>query len=554
MVGASKGATAAQSFRQQYPMKTENLSAKVYLVGAGPGDPGLITVKGLRCLQQAQVVVYDRLLDPSLLQSAAPDAEQVFVGKARGRQALTQEQINQLLVDRAAAGQTVVRLKGGDPFVFGRGGEEALALAQHGIPFEVVPGVTSAIAAAAYAGIPITQRRVATCFTVVSGSEDPAKPESAIPWDVLARTGGTLVVLMGWNALESILRTLGQQGMAADTPVALVQWGTWPQQRTVTGALADVAAQGRQAGLEPPVLAIIGPVVRLREQLRWFGPDSLDANTAGRPLSGKRVLITRSRTQASRLKTLLEEQGAQPLELPAIQIAPLEDYAQLDSAVARLNHFGWVIFASVNAVDAVFARLEDMGKDSRTFGALTQVGAIGPATAEALARRGIRADFIPARSASEEVLAELSSRQWRGVPVLLPAADLGRDVLAQGLARLGAEVEWVAAYRTVTPAGAGEQARQLLAQGVDVVTFASSSTVRNLLDLLGGDKTALADSLIACIGPTTAATARELGLPVGLVAEEASVEGLVDALVKHFGSDKIPPTPLCERGAKKEPR
>ncbi|MSQ07179.1 MAG: uroporphyrinogen-III C-methyltransferase [Dehalococcoidia bacterium] len=519
---------------------------KVYLVGAGPGDPGLITVKGLRVLSQAQVVVYDRLLDPSLLQHAAPDAEQVFVGKARGRQALTQEQINQLLVDRASAGQTVVRLKGGDPFVFGRGGEEALALAQHGIPFEVVPGVTSAIAAAAYAGIPITHRRVATCFTVVSGSEDPAKPESSIPWDVLARTGGTLVVLMGWNALESILRTLGSQGMAADTPVALVQWGTWPQQRTVTGVLADVAARGRQAGLEPPVLAVIGPVVKLREQLRWFGPDS---NTAGRPLWGKRVLITRSRTQASRLRALLEAQGALPLELPAIEIAPLEDCRKLDAALARLNHFGWVIFASGNAVDSVFARLEGLGKDARAFGG-TQVGAIGPATAEALARRGIRADFIPARSASEAVVDELSKRPWAGVPVLLPAADIGRDVLAQGLARLGAQVEWVAAYRTVTPAGAGGQARQMLDQGVDVVTFASSSTVRNLLELLGGDKAALEGSLIACIGPATAATARELGLPVGLVSDEHNVEGLVDALVRHFGDAEIPPTHLYERGAR----
>jgi uroporphyrinogen III methyltransferase/synthase len=510
-------------------------TGKVYLVGAGPGDPGLITVKGLRCLAQAQVVVYDRLLDPSLLQAAPADAEQVFVGKARGRQALTQDQINQLLVDRAAAGKVVVRLKGGDPFVFGRGGEEALALARHGIPFEVVPGVTSAIAAAAYAGIPITHRRVASCFTVVSGSEDPAKPESSIPWDVLARTGGTLVVLMGWNALESILDTLGRQGMSADTPVALIQWGTWPQQRTVTGTLAGVAAKGREAGLEPPVLAVIGPVVKLREQLQWFDR---------RPLSGKKVLITRSRTQASRLKTLLEAQGAVPLELPAIEIAPLEDYTELDSAVARIDQFAWVIFASVNAVEAVFARLEDMQLDARAFGTLTQVGAIGPATAEALAQRGIRADFVPNRSDSESVLVELSTRRWSGVPVLLPAADIGRDVLAQGLARLGAEVEWVAAYRTVTPAGAGDQARQILAQGVDVVTFASSSTVRNLLDLLGGDRSALAGSLVACIGPATAATARELGLLVGLVADEHNVEGLVDALVRHFADEEIPPAPL----------
>ena len=313
-------------------------------MGAGPGDPGLITVKGLRCLQQADVVVYDRLLDPSLLQAAPEAAERVFVGKERGRQALTQEKINRLLADRAAVGKLVTRLKGGDPFVFGRGGEEALALARHGIPFEVVPGVTSAIGAAAYAGIPVTHRGVASFFTVVSGSEDPSKAQSSVPWDALARAGGTLVVLMGWAALESILDTLQREGMPATTPVALVQWGTWPTQRTVTGTLANAVAQGREVGLEPPVVAVIGPVVALRDQLAWFDR---------RPLSGKRVLITRSRTQGSRLRVLLEELGAQPLDLPAIEVAPLEDYSKLDAALARLADFRWVIFASVNGVDAI---------------------------------------------------------------------------------------------------------------------------------------------------------------------------------------------------------
>ena len=237
----------------------------------------------------------------------------MFVGKERGRQALTQDEINQLLVERATAGNIVVRLKGGDPFVFGRGGEEAQILARNDVAFEVVPGITSAIAAAAYAGIPVTQRRVATCFTVVSGSEDPSKPESSIPWDVLARTGGTLIVLMGWASLKSILETLQREGMAPDTPVALVQWGTWKKQQTVTGSLTDVVGRAQAAGLTPPVIAVIGPVVDLREELRWFDRQ---------PLFGQRTLITRSRTQASRLRTLLEEQGAEPLELPSIAIAP----------------------------------------------------------------------------------------------------------------------------------------------------------------------------------------------------------------------------------------
>jgi uroporphyrinogen III methyltransferase/synthase len=506
----------------------QKLSGKVYLVGAGPGDPGLITVKGLRCLEQAQVVVYDRLLDPSLLGSVPASAERVFVGKERGRQALTQDEINQLLVDRARAGKVVVRLKGGDPFVFGRGGEEALSLAEAHIPFEVVPGITSAVAAPAYAGIPLTHRKIASCFTVVSGSEDPSKPESAIPWEALARTGGTLVVLMGWATLEPILETLRREGMSPATPVALVQWGTWIKQRVVTGVLDNIVARGQEAGLKPPVIAVIGEVAALRDQLRWF--DS-------RPLFGKKVLITRSRTQASRLKFLLEELGAEPVELPSIEIAPLEDYAQLDAALGQLQHFHWVIFTSANSVTAVFDRLDQQGKDARAWGGVT-IGAIGPATANALMQRGIKADFIPARSVSEAVVEELSSRDWAGVPVLLPSSDIGRDVLEQGLTNLGARVERVAVYCTVTPQNADSQARQILKQGVDAITFTSSSTVRNLLDLLDGDRRQLESYLIACIGPITATTARELGLRADVVADEHTVEGLVDALVKHYQVDE----------------
>ena len=504
------------------------MSGKVYLVGAGPGDPGLITVKGMRCLEDAQVVVYDRLLDPSLLEFAPPTAEKIFVGKERGRQALTQDEINALLVKQSLSGKVVVRLKGGDPFVFGRGGEEALALVERGISFEIVPGITSAIAAAAYSGIPITHRKVATCFTVVSGSEDPSKPESVIPWEVLAKTGGTLVVLMGWAALTSIMETLQKSGMAPETPVALVQWGTWNKQRTVTGNLSNVVAIGKEAGLNPPVIAIIGDVVNLREQLAWFDR---------RPLFGQKVLITRSRTQASNLRTQLEELGAATVELPSIEIADLDDYSQLDEALARLKDFGWVFFSSTNAVEAVFQRLSCQNRDSRAF-ATAKIGAIGPATSNTLAQRGINPDFVPARSVSEEVIQELSDLDWQGVPVLLPGSDIGRDVLASGLNDLGARVERIAAYRTVTPQGAGQLARQILQEGVDVVTFTSSSTVKNTLDIMDGDKQYLESSLIACIGPITAATARELGLRVDLVADEHTVEGLADCLVRHFSHEE----------------
>ena len=486
-------------------------------------------------LERADVVVYDRLAHPSLLDHAPPSAERIFAGKARGQQELTQDGINALLVEKARAGLRVARLKGGDPFVFGRGGEEALALAHSGIPFEVVPGVSSAIAAPAYAGIPVTHRGIATGFTVVSGSEDPSKPESAVRWDELGRSlaahGGTLVTLMGWASIEKILEALQRAGLSANTPVALVQWGTWSRQQTVTGTLATAADKGRDAGLAAPVVAVIGEVVELRAELAWF--DS-------RPLFGKRVLVTRSRTQASRMCQLLEDAGAIPVELPAIAIAPPDDFTPLDAAINRLSSYHWVIFASVNAVDSVFQRLDCQGRDSRAFGK-TRVGAIGPATSAALERRGIRPDFTPSRSVSSAALEELSALAWNGKSALLPAADIGRDELAEGLSRLGASVERITAYRTVTPPDAAQRARDAFAGGIDIVTFTSSSTVRNLLSLLndgnGPGRDALSGTLIASIGPVTSATARELGLKVDIEAEQHTVDGLADALVNHYSTE-----------------
>ena len=505
---------------------------KVYLVGAGPGDPGLLTVKGAQVLAGAQVVVYDRLLDPTLVALAPALAERVFVGKERGRQALTQAEINRLLVAEGLAGKTVVRLKGGDPFVFGRGGEEAQALSEAGVPFEIVPGVTSAVAAAAYAGIPVTHRGVSTAVTIVTGSEDPSKGETTTDWSALAKTGGTLVTLMGWAALPGIAATLQAHGMAGDTPAALVQWGTWSRQRTVTGTLADIVEKGKAAGIGAPVVAIIGEVARLREEIGWFDR---------RPLWGKRVLVTRSRTQASRLIELLHDLGAEPVELPSIEIGPLDDYGELDQALTNAAEVTgrWMIFASVNSVEYVWERLRSLGKDARYFAGAT-IGAIGPATARALRERGIEPDFIPKRSVSEEVIAELSSRDWNGRLILLPGSAIGRDALAVGLAELGADVKRVPAYRNVRPDGIEDRARAAFERGIDVVTFTSSSTVRNLVDILGADRYLLDSSTIACIGPITSATAGELGLTVDIVATEHNVEGLADALVGHFsGSESI---------------
>ncbi len=500
----------------------------VYLVGAGPGDPGLLTRKGGQVLGIADVVVYDRLLDPSLL-ALAPDAETVFVGKERGRQALRQSEINDLLVAEGQAGKTVVRLKGGDPFVFGRGGEEAQALAAAGVPFEVVPGVTSAVAAPAYAGIPVTHRGVSTSVTIVTGSEDPTKGQTGTDWTALAKTGGTLVALMGWASLPGIVRTLCENGMSAETPVALVQWGTWTRQRTVTGQLSNIVDLGQQAGISAPVIVVIGEVANLRQDIGWFDR---------RPLWGKRVLVTRSRTQASRLIELLNALGAQPVELPSIEIGPLDDYTDLDRTLRETSGAPdrWVIFASVNAVEFVWQRLRAMGIDARHFAGST-VGAIGPATCRALRERGIEPDFVPRRSVSEEVIAELSGLDWSGRQVVLPGSAIGRDALASGLTDLGADVLRVPAYTNRRPIGIEERAIEAFASGIDVVTFTSSSTVRNLLDILGNDRHLLENTLTACIGPITAATATEMGLTVDIVATEHNVEGLADALVGHFAGE-----------------
>ena len=516
---------------------------KVHLIGAGPGDPGLLTLKGAQALASAAVVVYDRLLSPALLDLAPPAARRIFVGKERGRQALTQSEINALLIAEAQAGHRVVRLKGGDPFVFGRGGEEALALANAGIPYAIVPGVTSAVAAPAYAGIPVTHRGLSTSVTIVTGSEDPSKGATATNWPALARSGGTIVVLMGWAALPGIAAVLQDNGMPPDTPVALVQWGTWPRQRVVSGALANIAERGRDAGIAAPVIAVIGAVAGLRDEIAWFDR---------RPLWGQRILVTRSRTQASRLVELLADLGAEPIELPSIAIAPLDDYADLDAALtdAALANTAfadtapladdtpgrWIIFASVNAVQYVWERLRTLGMDARCFAGAT-VAAIGPATARALRERGIEPDFIPQRSVSESVVAELSHRDWAGIPVLLPGSAIGRDALAAGLAELGATVRRIPAYQNIRPADASAKARAILQAGIDVVTFTSSSTVRNLLDILGDDRHLLDDCRIACIGPITAAAAADAGLPVDLIAAEYNVEGLATALADYYAAN-----------------
>lgn len=499
----------------------------VSLVGAGPGDPGLITVKGLQRLREADVVAYDRLVDRRLLEEAREDAELIDVGKQAGQSGAGQRSIHTILIDKAHEGKRVVRLKGGDPFVFGRGGEEAQVLTMAGIPFEVVPGVTSAVAAPAYAGIPLTHREAASSFTVVSAVEDASKSESAIPWDALARTGGTLVVMMGWDALPRVVERLLEAGMPPSMPAAVVQWGTEPFQKTIAGILDNIVERARAADLGPPVVVVIGRVVALRKEIRWY---------EDKPLFGKRVLVTRSRTQASVLSRMLAEERAEAIEIPTIEIAPPEDFASLDRALHGLQSFRWVVFTSVNGVASFFDRLNRLGMDARALGS-SRVCAIGPITARALEQRGIIPDFTPSRYTTERLVQELSEHGVAGSRVLMPRTNIAPEDAARALENLGAQVVQPVAYRTLTPEGSAEKARELLAHGkIDVATFTSSSTVQNLIDLLDGDPSPLENTLIACIGPVTARKARELGLKVDVVARRHTVAGLVKALKDHVES------------------
>jgi len=497
---------------------------KVYLVGAGPGDPGLITVRGLECVRRAEVLVYDYLVPPRLIDEAPRDAERIYVGKRGGKRSTDQANIEKTMIDRANAGKLVVRLKGGDPFVFGRGGEEALTLKEHGIQFEVVPGVTAGIAAPAYAGIPVTHRGLSATVAFVTGHEDPTKDESDVDWDALAGLG-TLVFYMGMRNLETIASNLIQRGKPADTPAAVIQWGATPRQRSVTATLATIAEQAQ--ALEPPAIVVIGDVVKLHEQLAWFDD---------RPLFGKRIVVTRSRTQASRLRDRLEARGAEVTELPTIEIVPPSSYEELDREIGRLNEFDWVLFTSVNGVDHFSERLAAAGKDSRAL-ADVLLGAIGTATAERIARHGLRADLVPERHVAEGLLDALkASAAIEGKRFLLPRARVARDVLPEGLRAAGGDVTVVAAYGTVIPRETDSEALTAVRRAdIDMITFASSSTVRNFAELVGpeGVRSLRGRVEVASIGPVTSETIREVGLDVSVEAQTITIDGLVEAIVSH---------------------
>jgi uroporphyrinogen III methyltransferase/synthase len=482
----------------------------VYLVGAGPGDPGLMTRRSLELIASADAILYDRLIPPGALDGARADADLRYVGKEPGGHSMAQDEINALLVELGRSREVVVRLKGGDPFVFGRGGEEAQALAEAGVPFEVVPGVTAGVAAPAYAGIPVTHRDDASAVAFVTGHEDPEKPESALDWAALAAFPGTLVLYMGVRNLAGIAERLMAAGRAADEPVAVVERGTLPDQRAVTGTLADIARRVSEAGLKPPAITLVGPVARLREELRWL---------ERRPLFGRTVVVTRARAQASGLAARLAALGAHVVEAPAIRIEPRPP-AEVDPVVGRIADYPFVIVTSPNGATLLAQSLERNGLDARAL-AGAAVAAIGPGTAAELRRSGVRADVVPPRSIAESLVEALAELPVTGKRVLVARAAEARDVLPEALVERGAEVEILPLYDTVAePPGEKLGA-------ADYVTFTSSSTVRFFLE----NASIPNGARVVSIGPVTSETARALGLRVDVEAQKHDVDGLVDALV-----------------------
>jgi len=498
--------------------------SKVYLIGAGPGDLGLFTLKGKQIMETADVVIYDYLAHPDLLGFCREDAEILYVGKKGGDHTLPQDEINALIIAKAREGKSVARLKGGDPYVFGRGGEEAEELVEAGIAFEVVPGVTSGVAAAAYAGIPVTHRDHTTSVCFITGHEDPTKEESGHNWAVYGRSNSTLVFYMGVKNLPMIADNLMQNGRAPETPVALVRWGTRCDQQSFVSTLKDVAAEAAARGFQAPSIIIVGGVCSLHDKLAWF---------EHKPLLGKGVVVTRSREQASDLSALLQENGACVLEFPTISVGPISDDEAVEQAVVTLPTYDWAVFTSVNGVKYFWEHLEELGLDARVFAGL-EVAAIGPATAAALAAKGIRADFVPEKFVAEHVVAGLLDKGAAGKRVLIPRAREAREVLPEDLRKAGCHVDVLPVYETrPTQKDASELRAALDAGRVHYVTFASSSTVDNFFGLMPADEMKKHNNVrFACIGPVTARTLEKYGFAASVQPEDYTIPALVAALAE----------------------
>ena len=510
-------------------MEAEKKKGKVYLIGAGPGDPDLITIKGKKCIQSADVIVYDYLSVSNLLEYAKENAEIIYVGKKGSDHTLTQDKINQLLVDKALAGKNVARLKGGDPFIFGRGGEEAIFLIENKISFEIVSGVTSAIAAPAYAGIPLTHRDLTSTLAFVTGHENPEKKESSINWDSLSKGIGTIVFLMGVKNLHNIVKNLIDHGKPENTPIALVRWGTKPQQRTVTGTLLNIVQKVKEAGLKAPCITVVGEVVNLRKSMEWFEK---------RPLMGKKIIVTRARHQASQLVENLTNLGAECLSFPTIEIIPPEDYAEIDKAIESLSSYKWIIFTSVNGVVFFFKRLFESGYDVRALNNL-KTASIGPATAEKLLEFGLNSDIVPKHYRAESVIDAFSDIQVKNVKILLPRAGIARPILPVELRKMGALVDEITVYNTVIPDSQKEEliSELLSHEKIDMITFTSSSTVTNFKNMLVSENFnihLLKKITMASIGPITTETAKKEGFDIQISAETFTIQGLCDSILKYY--------------------
>lgn len=514
------------------------MTGKVYLVGAGPGDIGLMTVKGMKCLQRAEVVVYDFHLNAQVLNYISQAAEFIYAGKRGGHHTMTQDEINEALVEKAKEGKVVCRLKGGDPFIFGRGGEEAEALARNNIEFEVVPGVSSAVAAPAYAGIPLTHRLYSSSFAVVPGYEDITKEESAVDWAKLATGVGTLVILMAVKNIDLLVQKLIENGRNPETPVAIVRWGTRADQETLVSTLKDIVSEAKEREVRPPAVIIVGEVVRLRETLSWYEK---------KPLFGQRILATRE--HATDFEPL-EELGAEVVEFPTIEIQPPVDYSGLDTALGKVHTYSWLIFTSANGVRYFFKRLFDLGKDIRELKGI-KICAIGTKTAAEIKKYGIQVDLIPEEFNAEGLIEAFMKQQaaspqsplpkpqmLKGLRFLLPRAEVARETFPDKVRALGGEIDLPVAYRAVKPEHKGMRLKRFLREGrITIATFTSAATFNNFMEIMDDEAYELLKGVtIAVIGPVTARAVEKTGLTVGIRPKESTVEAMVNEIIRRVSS------------------
>lgn len=504
---------------------------KVYIVGAGPGDIGLFTIKGLKCLQRADVVVYDFHLNAQILNYIKHNAEFIYAGKRGGQHSMTQDEINQTLIEKAKQGKTVCRLKGGDPFVFGRGGEEAEALFNAGVEFEIVPGVSSSIAAPAYAGIPLTHRSYSSSLAIVPGYEDAEKKKSSINWEKLATGVGTIVFLMTVKNIALVCQRLIENGRDPDTPVAVIRWGTRPDQTTLVGKLKGIAELIKERDIKPPAVMVVGEVVKLRERLKWYEK---------KPLFGHRILVTREHSTGFEL---LEELGAEIIEFPTIKIVPPEDYSELDAVIERIESYNWLILTSANAVKFFFKRLFEKERDIRDLKGI-RICAIGTKTGAEIRRYGIKVDLIPeefnAEGLIEAFIAEHPGhdpeQKLRGIRFLLPRAEKAREILPEKIKELGGEIDVVTAYRAIRPELLGRRLRRFLKEGkISIATFTSAATFNNFIAIMGKEAHELLKGvMIAVIGPVTARAVESAGLKVHIMPQQATIEAMIKEIINRI--------------------